>query len=48
MPELPEVETVARDLRSAVLGRRIESVRFGPHNVVRTPPAEVRSQRSRL
>ena len=29
MPELPEVETVARDLRPLLLGRRIENVRCG-------------------
>lgn len=28
MPELPEVETITRDLQGAVLGRRIDEVRF--------------------
>ena len=28
MPELPEVETVARDLRPQLSGRRIESVQL--------------------
>lgn len=30
MPELPEVETVVRDLRGLLLGRRISGVRVGP------------------
>ena len=30
MPELPEVETVRRDLDAAVVGRRVASVRIGP------------------
>ncbi len=37
MPELPEVETVARDLRGAVTGRRIESVIVDRPDVVRLP-----------
>jgi formamidopyrimidine-DNA glycosylase len=41
MPELPEVETVARDLRGAVLGRRIDEVQLLRPDVVKTPPAEV-------
>ena len=36
MPELPEVETVVRDLRPLVLGRTIETVRVG-RNKLRTP-----------
>ena len=37
MPELPEVETVARDLRGAVVGRRIEEVLLSRGDVVRLP-----------
>ena len=41
MPELPEVETVARDLRGAVLGRRFEAVDVLRPDVLRTPPADI-------
>jgi formamidopyrimidine-DNA glycosylase len=44
VPELPEVETVARDLRSALVGRRIEDVRLSRSDVLRTPPADVFTQ----
>jgi formamidopyrimidine-DNA glycosylase len=37
VPELPEVETVARDLRGAVTGRRIERVTVDRPDVVRHP-----------
>jgi len=37
VPELPEVETVARDLRGAVTGRRIEHVIVDRPDVVRVP-----------
>lgn len=37
MPELPEVETVARDLRVAVTGRRIEHVTVDRPDIVRIP-----------
>jgi formamidopyrimidine-DNA glycosylase len=37
VPELPEVETVARDLRGAVTGRRIEGVQVIRPDVVRYP-----------
>jgi formamidopyrimidine-DNA glycosylase len=37
VPELPEVETVARDLRGAVTGRRIEGVTVIRPDVVRYP-----------
>lgn len=37
MPELPEVETVARDLRGAVTGRRIDAVQVIRPDVVRYP-----------
>ena len=37
MPELPEVETVARDLRGAVTGRRIERVTVDRPDIVRVP-----------
>jgi len=50
MPELPEVETVARDLRGAVVGRRIEDVLLSRSDIVRLPapdalPALLRGQR---
>lgn len=38
MPELPEVETIVRDLRSLVIGRRIETVRVRLNKLVRTGP----------
>ncbi len=37
MPELPEVETVARDLRAAVTGRRIDGVTMLRPDIVRYP-----------
>ena len=37
MPELPEVETIARDLRAAVVGRRILEVALLRADVVRFP-----------
>jgi formamidopyrimidine-DNA glycosylase len=37
MPELPEVETVARDLRTELVGRRIVSVRVHHPGVLRYP-----------
>jgi formamidopyrimidine-DNA glycosylase len=37
MPELPEVETIARGL-AAVVGRRITGVTLGPHDWVAAPP----------
>ncbi len=50
MPELPEVETVARDLRGAVLGRRIRHVTVDRPDVVKIPdgrmlPALLEGQR---
>jgi formamidopyrimidine-DNA glycosylase len=39
MPELPEVETVARGLRSTIVGRRILSVRLGKTDFVDDPAA---------
>ncbi len=39
MPELPEVETVARGLRKAILGRRILSVRLGKTDFIDDPAA---------
>ena len=41
MPELPEVETVARDLRAAVVGRQVIAVQFGHPKVLRFPVPEV-------
>jgi formamidopyrimidine-DNA glycosylase len=41
VPELPEVETVARDLRAAVVGRRVMSVQLGHPKVLRFPVPEV-------
>lgn len=35
MPELPEVETVVRELRPLLVGRRIENVRAGRHRLRR-------------
>src|SRR5579863_1291770 len=40
MPELPEVETVARDLRAAVTGRRIDEVTIDRPDIVRMPGGE--------
>ena len=39
MPELPEVETVARGLRQAILGRRILSVALGKTDFIDDPMA---------
>src|ERR1700737_3216629 len=39
MPELPEVETVARGLRHAILGRRILSVTLGKTDFIDDPAA---------
>jgi formamidopyrimidine-DNA glycosylase len=39
MPELPEVETVARGLRQAILGRRIVSVTLGKTDFIDDPVA---------
>ena len=39
MPELPEVETVARGLRQAILGRRILSVKLGKTDFIDDPTA---------
>lgn len=39
MPELPEVETVARGLRRTILGRRIMSVKLGKTDFIDDPAA---------
>lgn len=39
MPELPEVETVARGLRRAIVGRRIVSLRLGKTDFIDNPAA---------
>ncbi len=39
MPELPEVETVARGLRQSILGRRILSIRLGKTDFIDDPVA---------
>jgi formamidopyrimidine-DNA glycosylase len=39
MPELPEVETVARGLRKVLPGRRILAVRLGKADFIEDPPA---------
>ena len=39
MPELPEVETVARGLRRTIVGRRILSVRLGKTDFIDNPAA---------
>ena len=42
MPELPEVETVVRGLRAAVIGDTIDSVWIGPrHQPLKSPAAEI-------
>ncbi|MGH7723314.1 MAG: bifunctional DNA-formamidopyrimidine glycosylase/DNA-(apurinic or apyrimidinic site) lyase [Candidatus Dormibacteria bacterium] len=41
MPELPEVETLVRDLRAAVVGRRVTAVQLGHPQVLRFPAPEV-------
>ena len=35
MPELPETETIARDLNEAIAGRKIESVKVKKADVLR-------------
>lgn len=40
MPELPEVETVVRTLRPAIVGRRILNVEFGKLRVLRGLPED--------
>src|ERR1700736_2993411 len=39
MPELPEVETVARGLQKSIAGRRIVSVRLGKTDFIDDPAA---------
>src|SRR4029077_4231159 len=39
MPELPEVETIARGLRQSILGRRILSVTLGKTDFIDDPSA---------
>src|SRR5260370_26157275 len=39
MPDLPEVETVARGLRQAILGRRLPSVTLGKTDFIDDPAA---------
>jgi len=50
MPELPEVETIARDLRGLLIGASIRDVRVRDGRVVRgmTPPAFRRKLRGRV
>ena len=38
MPELPEVETIVRDLAQLVTGKRIKAVRVGLNKIVKTGP----------
>lgn len=38
MPELPDVETVARSLRRWIVGRRVTGVRLLTPSTIRTPP----------
>src|SRR5919204_215684 len=52
MPELPEVETVVRDLRPQLSGRRVQSVRLARDplilaRLVRYPPPQQFSRRLR-
>ena len=42
MPELPEVETIVRDLRSLIVGRKIESVRVRLNKIVLTGPRRLK------
>lgn len=41
MPELPEVETVVRDLRPVLVGRRIERVELGRRQVLKSPARKI-------
>ncbi len=41
MPELPEVETIVRDLRRQLPGRRIVRVELGRKRVLKTPPRKI-------
>jgi formamidopyrimidine-DNA glycosylase len=41
MPELPEVETIVRDLRSVLVGRRISSLALHRADILRFPTYEV-------
>lgn len=41
MPELPEVETIVRGLRAALIGRGIEEAGFGHRDFLRTPAARI-------
>lgn len=41
MPELPEVETVVRDLRPVLPGRRIERVELGRRQVLKSAPRKI-------
>jgi len=45
MPELPEVETVVRDLRPHLLGRRLLAMHWGPQPLRRSRPATARTER---
>jgi len=45
MPELPEVETVARGLRAVLPGRRILGVRLGKTDFIEDPAAVERLTR---
>ena len=41
MPELPEVETIVRDLRRQLPGRKIARVELGRRQVLKTPPQKI-------
>jgi formamidopyrimidine-DNA glycosylase len=41
MPELPEVETVVRDIRPQIVGRRIARVELGRRQPLKTPPRKI-------
>jgi formamidopyrimidine-DNA glycosylase len=45
MPELPEVETVVRDLRPRLVGRRLMTIHWGPQPLRRGWPTAPRTQR---
>jgi formamidopyrimidine-DNA glycosylase len=44
MPELPEVETIARELRGAILGKRIKEIRLSGLSLRRPIPRELPRQ----
>src|SRR5580658_1287812 len=41
MPELPEVETVVRDIRPHIVGRRVSHIELGRRQPLKTPPRKI-------